>query len=111
MLRNSSPYLRGRNVDPPMDQLIRMRGLFSGAIENNKANQFLQLIEAMPLRQVFNVVFTDQAVEGRVTFAPANFFNSIDCVRRRGTKQLAFIHFELRDRKSTRLNSSHVSNP
>ena len=96
MLRNSSPYLRGRNVDPPMDQLKSMRGLFACAVENNEANQFLQLIEAMPLMQLFNVVFTDQAVEGHVTFAPANFFNGIDCVQRRGTKQLAFIHFELR---------------
>ena len=96
MLRNSTPYLRGRNVDPPTDQLISMRGLFACAVENNEANQFLQLIEAMPLMQLFNVVFTDQAVEGRVAFAPANFFNSIDCVRRRRTQQLAFIHFELR---------------
>src|SRR5439155_841583 len=29
----------------------------------------------MPPRQLFNVVFTDQAVEERVAFAPANFFN------------------------------------
>jgi len=50
----------------------------------------------MPLGQLLNVVFTDQAVEDRVAFALANFFNSIDYVRRRRTQQLAFIHFELR---------------
>jgi hypothetical protein len=38
VLCNSSPYLRGRNVDPAMDQLIRMCGLFACAVENNEAN-------------------------------------------------------------------------
>src|SRR6516164_9784917 len=57
----------------------------------------------MPPRQLLNVVFTDQAVDGRVAFASANFLNRVDCVRRRRSQQLAVIHFKLRlafDRRS-----------
>ena len=50
----------------------------------------------MPPRQLLNVVFTDQAVDGRVAFASANFLNRVDCVRRWRSQQLAFIYFKLR---------------
>ena len=63
-----------------MNQLIRMRGLFAATIQNNEVNHFLQLREPIPPRQLLNVVFTDQAVEGRVGFASANILNSVDRV-------------------------------
>ena len=82
--------------------------MFPAAVKNHEANHLLQFGEAMPSRQLLNVVFTDQAVDGRVAFTPANFLNRIDCVRRRWSQQLAFIHFKLRlafDRRSQHCQS------
>ncbi len=73
-----------------------MWGLFAGPVENHDANHLLQFGEAMPPGQLLNVVFTNQAVDGGITFASANFLNCIDRVRRRRSQQLAFIHFKLR---------------
>ena len=50
----------------------------------------------MPPRQLLNVVFTDEAINGGIAFASANFLNRVDCVRRRRSQQLALIHFKLR---------------
>src|SRR6187431_2759548 len=50
----------------------------------------------MPLRQLLNIVFTDQAVEGGIAFAAENFLNRVDCVRRRWSQQFAFVDFKLR---------------
>ncbi len=50
----------------------------------------------MPLRQLLNIVFTDQAVDGRIAFTAANFLDRVDCVRRRWSQQLTFIGFKLR---------------
>src|SRR5882724_12525266 len=72
-----------------------MWGLFAGPVENHEANHLLQLGEAMPPAQLLNVVFTNQAVDGRIAFASANSLNRIDRVRRRRPQQLAFIHFKL----------------
>ena len=70
--------------------------MLPAAVENHKSNGLLQFGEAMPLRQLLNVVFTDKAVQGCIAFTAQNFLNRVHCVRRRWSQQFAFVDFKLR---------------
>ena len=69
--------------------------LLPATVENHNSNDLLQFAEAMPLRQLLNVVFTDKAVQGCIAFTAQNFLNRVDGVRRRWSQQFAFICFKL----------------
>jgi len=66
--------------------------LLATAIKNNKTNHFSQISEATPFCELVHVIFADQAVNRRITFALPNLLDRIDGVGRRWTSQLAIIH-------------------
>jgi len=70
--------------------------LLPATVENHKSNDLLQFGEAMPPRQLLNVVFTNQAVQAYIAFTAENFLNRVDRVRRRWSQQFAFIDFKPR---------------
>ncbi len=53
------------------------------AIKNNKTDDFFQFRKAMPFRECGHVVFADEILDFRVSFAPSDFFDSVNRVRRR----------------------------
>src|SRR5438046_9032678 len=48
------------------------------AVKNNKTNDFFQFRKAMPFPECGHVVFADEIIDFRVSFASSDFFNSIN---------------------------------
>src|SRR4029077_10618073 len=66
--------------------------LLATAIKNNETNHFFQNSEATPFCELVHVIFADEAVNCRITFALPNLLDRIDGVGRRWTPQFAIIH-------------------
>src|SRR5437762_3978635 len=79
-----------------MHSRIMVTSSAPGAIKNNKTDQLFQFSEAMPLRECRYVVFTDEIVNLGASFAPSNFFDGVNCIRRSRAIQFAIIKYESR---------------
>ena len=84
------------NIDVASDRGIRVLCPQAGAIEHRKLNHFRKVAEAVPRRQLGDVIFAEQENEFGIGLALFQHFDGVDGVGGRGTGEFQFVETKAR---------------